>query len=765
MHRQTLLGNRFQASQVNKERSLLRLATRVLKMSLVAVFVFGSWVVLAQPEYFVEAMEYGAEDCTFCHATASGGEALNERGQWLLEERERREVDEIVVAWLESRGEEIVETSEDASEEEDSIDSELEPEGESINEVEVVIDPERPFDFTTSFGEWPAYGGDIGARKYSPLNQITLENLDELQIAWVWESETDTGVRDARNAAKAPDMFKGTPLMVDGRLFIRTRYSAVEAVDAQSGETLWTYDPGTREGPRPAMFGFTTRGLAFYKDKSGGRVLLTTSDGWLIALDAESGSVIEDFGNKGKVNLREGLRRPLDPRRIAWSHAPNVCGDVVVIGSQPDDGSHSWSVRPPWNSNLPLGDVRGFDVKTGEQKWVFKTVPQEGEEGNETWGNESWKWMGNTNVWSTTSCDPELNLVYLPVTAPSNHFYGGARPGDNLFGTSLVAVDASTGEYVWHFQNVRHDIWDYDNPAAPVVADINRDGKTVKVVAQVTKTGYLFVFDRVTGEPIWEIEDVEAPGSDLEGEVPSPTQPRPTWPPPFEMQGLVEDNVIDFTPDIRKQAMAALSKFKIGPLYSTPSTQGTLILPGIGGGANWGGAALDPIDQSLFVASRRMPTLIVSIPDTRNRGIKFGGFFTMPEFKPGLPFIKPPWSSITAYDLNTGDIKWTVPNGRGPVDHPLLSGLKLPDLGQIGAAPGLLVTPTAIFYGSRSDGDQLVAMDKASGKTLWSHKITGFFTDAPPITYLSGGKQYLVIGTGGSWEPTRLVAFSLGSSE
>ncbi|MCY3885279.1 MAG: PQQ-binding-like beta-propeller repeat protein [Gammaproteobacteria bacterium] len=765
MHKQTLKENCSKICGAYPDRYFLYLSKKFLKIFLSTIFVFASITVLAKPEYIAQAMEYGAKDCSFCHATALGGEAVNERGQWLIEERERRKTDEIDVAWLESRGDEVVETPDETTEDLEDAISERPSDDLTSNSTEIAIDPERPFDFTTNFGEWPAYGGDIGARKYSPLNQITRENLSQLQLAWVWESETDKGVRNERDAAKAPDMFKGTPLMVDGRLFMRTRYSAVEAVDAQSGETLWTYDPGTREGPRPAMFGFTTRGLAFFKDKSGGRILLVTSRGWLIALDAESGELIEGFGTKGKVDLRKGLRRPLDPRQIAWSHAPNVCGDVVVIGSQPTDDSHSWSFSPPWNSNLPLGDVRGFDVKTGEQKWVFKTVPQEGEVGNETWGNESWKWMGNTNVWSTTSCDPELNLVYLPVTAPTNHFYGGARPGDNLFGTSLVAVDASTGEYVWHFQNVRHDIWDYDNPAAPVVADIHRNGKTVKVVAQVTKTGYLFVFERATGEPIWEIEDVEVPGSDLEGEQPSPTQPRPTWPPPFEMQGLVEENVIDFTPEIRERAMAALSKFKIGPLFTTPSTKGTLILPGIGGGANWGGAAFDPVDQSLFVASRRQPTLIISFPEKRNRGIKYNGIFTMPSFERGLPYIKPPWSSITAYDLNTGDIKWTVPNGRGPVDHPLLSDLNLPALGQIGAAPGLLVTPTAIFFGSRDRGNQLIAMDKSNGKVLWRHNIAGFFSDAPPITYMFGNKQYLVIGTGGSWEPARMVAFALQSSD
>ncbi len=716
--------------------------------------------VSSKPEYFVEAMEFGATDCTFCHTTVTGGEALNDRGQWLVEERLRLEVEVVDVQWLKSREEESEGEGEvdETGEEPQQTSPELEIQAPTEDKDE---DPDRPFDYTTSFGEWPAYSGGIRAQKYSPLNQIKQDNLDQLQIAWVWESEVDTGVTDPRNARRAADMFKGSPLMVDGRVFIRTRYSTVAAINARTGEQLWTYDPGTKDGPRPAMFGFTTRGLAFDKDESGGRVLLVTSNGWLIALDAETGIPIEEFGIKGRVDLRAGLRRPLNPRFVSWSHAPNVCGDVVVIGSQPDDGSHSRLNPKSESSNYPLGDVRGFNVKTGEQQWVFETVPQEDALGNDTWGKESWKWMGNTNVWSTTSCDPELNIVYLPVTAPSNHFYGGDRPGDNLFSTSLVAVDASTGEYRWHFQNVHHDIWDYDNPAAPVVADVEIDGKPRKIVAQVTKVGYLFVFDRVTGKPIWDIEEVDAPGSDLEGEQPSATQPHPTWPPPFELQGISDDDVVAITPEIKEKALEILSKWKTGPLYVTPSTKGTLILPGIGGGANWGGASFDPNSRFLYVPSRRMPTLITSIPvDESRRGIKYDAWFSMPDME-SLPLIKPPWSSITAYDLDTGDIAWTVPNGPGPKNHPLLRGLELPDLGDVGMAPGILVTPSALFYGSRSAGSQLCARDKSDGTLLWCGKVPGTFSDAPPVTYISGGTQYIVIGTGGTWEPTRLVAFSL----
>ena len=731
-------------------------------LPLSCILLIGSNPIHAKPEYFVAAMDFGAKDCKFCHANITGGEGLNDRGQWLVDERDAKKLTEIDVSWLESFSDEELDENIDA-EEDDSV-QKAETVTTQTGEIERVAEVERPFDFSTDFGEWPAYSGDIGAKKYSPLNQITQDNIDKLQIAWVWESELDPGVTNRRDASKAADMFKGSPLMVDGRLFIRTRYSTVAAIDALTGEPLWTYDPGAKDGPRPVMFGFTTRGLAFHKDEEGSRVLLVTSRGWLIALDAESGELIESFGEKGKVDLRKGLRRPLNPNRVSWSHAPNVCGDVVVIGSQPDDGSHSRS-RLRANSNLPLGDVRGFDVKTGEQTWVFETVPQEGAFGNETWGKESWKWMGNTNVWSTTSCDPDLNIVYLPVTAPTSHFYGGERPGDNLFGTSLVAVDASTGERIWHFQNVRHDIWDYDNPAAPVVADVEIDGEPRKVVAQVTKTGYLFVFDRLTGKPIWKIEDAKVPESELEGEQPAATQPKPLWPPPFEMQGISNDDVIDFTPELKEQALEALARWNYGPLFSTPSLRGTLILPGIGGGANWGGASFDPLQRRLFVPSRRQPTLIRAYPVNESvRGFKYDAYFTFPDFS-GLPFIKPPWSSITAYDLDTGEIAWSVPNGTGPKGHRLLRELELPDLGDIGAAPGLLVTPTALFYGTNNPGNRLRAMSKEDGTVLWEHPVLGTFSGAPPITYLLNGSQFVVIGTGATWEPVRLIAFSLPREE
>lgn len=714
----------------------------------------------AKPEYFVESMKYGAKDCLFCHVNAAGGHGLTERGQWLVDRKTERGVESVDIAWLASR--ETEQTPEAPSPEANETESTVATTGTAKTGIPLDTE-ERPFDFSTSFGEWPAYGGDIGATKYSPLNQITEDNLDDLKIAWVWQSNHDSG--SIRNPRKAADAFKGTPLMAGGRLFIRDRYSAVTAINPATGEQLWSYDPGGKAGPRPTMFGFSTRGLAYHRDKRGERVFLLTSRGWLIALDAASGEPIASFGDKGKVDLTQGLRRPMDRNNTSWSNAPNVCGDVVVIGSQTNDGSHSsarWRGVENWNENLPVGDVRGFHVHTGKQVWVFKTIPQQGEFGNETWGNDSWKWMGNTNVWSMTSCDAELGHAYLPVTAPSNHLYGSNRPGDNLFSTSTVAVDNKTGERVWHFQIVHHDIWDYDLPAAPVVADVVVDGKTRKVVAQVTKVGYLFVFDRETGKPVWEVEEVEVPKSDLEGEVSSPTQPHPTWPEPFARQGTTEADLLDLTPELEQQTKNLAANWELGPMYSSASVKGTFISPGVGGGANWGGAAFDKLNRTLFIASREQPMVLRARGVSEDRmGFKFATWFEVPSVV-GLPPVNPPWSKITAYDLGTGEMLWAVPNGQGPTQHPLLRGREWPDLGQVGAAPGLLATPTAIFYGHSSrQGADLRAMDKESGKLLWRHPIQGAFFDAPPMTYLVSGKQYIVIGTGHTGEPARLIAFSL----
>ena len=735
--------------------------SRRAKPLLAAALALAASLAGASPEHLLPALEFGARDCGFCHLTAQGGEGRNERGAWLVAERERRGVDLIDVSWLAAREPRRAPTQENTAPAKTPTTTAATTRLPPLQALPQ--DRRRPFDYSTSHGDWPAYGGDLGASKHAPLGQIGAANVGGLRVAWTWEA-FDNHRYLGGGRRRVPDGFKATPLMAGGRLFVRTAFSAVAALDPLTGETLWTFDPGTGDGPRPAMFGFSTRGLAYHRNADDERLLLVSSDGWLIALAAATGKPYANFGEEGRVDLRKGLRRPIRRSASSWNYAPAVCGDVVVVGNQTSDMSHLERGDGHWQDNVPLGDVRGFDVATGKQLWNFKTVPQEGEFGNDTWGDESWRWMGNTNVWSMMSCDAKLGHVYLPVTAPTSHFYGGLRPGDNLFGTSLVALEAATGKRLWHYQTVHHDIWDYDLPAAPVVADIVQDGKPVPAVAQVSKVGFLYVFNRKTGEPLWPIEERPVPASDLEGEQAAKTQPFPTWPPPFEMQGVGEDDLIDLTPQLRERARQKLSGIRLGGLFLPASTQGSLVLPGWGGGANWGGAAFDPDTQMLFVASRRWPLLMTARKiDPKRFGFPY-------RIRPsgvdigGLPVIKPPWASITAYRLDTGDIAWQVANGAGPKEHPLLKGLNLPDLGVPNNAPGLLVTQGLIFHGHRRGWEQpssLRALNKTTGALVWEHPLDGTHNVTPPMTYLAGGKQFVVVATGTGLEPGRLTAFRL----
>ena len=742
------------------------------KLSIVAVWTisFLASTIHGKPELFPNAIKFGANDCSFCHQTVVGGTALNERGVWLIDERARRSALEIDVNWLSDRGEKTDSTR--------TVEVSNESAAMVASPSDTVLSTSStarvPLDYSTNWGEWPSYNGNLQAQKYSPLPYIDQESINDLELAWVWEAQIDSGPSgDRRNRRRGwgGQPFKATPLMVDGRVFVRTRLSTVVAIDAASGVQLWEFDPETRLRARPAMFGWTTRGLAYHKLKECTgeteceRVILLTSDGWMYALEPSSGEIIESFGDDGVVDLTQGLRRPLERSQVSWSHPPLVCQDTVVVGSQTNDMSQFQFRGPDWQQNLPVGDVRGFDPLTGKQTWVFKTIPQEGEVGVETWENESWRWMGNTNVWSTFSCDPELGHVYLPVTAPTNHMYGGDRPGDNLFGTSIVAVNIDDGTRVWHYQVTHHDIWDYDLPAPPVVADIVVDDVPRKVVAQVTKVGFLFVLDRLTGEPIWPIEELPVPKSNLKGEVASPTQPHPTKPPPFELQGITVEDLNDLTPELRRRSEELIENLDHGPLYTPVSLRGTVLSPGIGGGANWPGAAFDPINRRLYVSSRRALMVARNIPlpqGTPGWGIPYRESWQSLSIE-GLPPVKPPWSNITAYDLDLGEISWQVANGVGPRGHRLLETVKekLPDLGALNANPGILVLPELLIMGHGGNPSTLKALDKRTGQEIWSTELIGAFDSPAPITYLVGNQQFIAIATGHGFEPARISAFRL----
>jgi quinoprotein glucose dehydrogenase len=620
-------------------------------------------------------------------------------------------------------------------------------------------------------GEWRAYGADLANTKYSPLAQITRENVKQLQIAW--RRVLPDAALIEKDGSLHPFLNEATPLMVDGALYTITPLGQIVSLDPVDGATRWVYDPKVYAAGQPVNLGFVHRGLAYWSEGRTRRLFAGTVDGYLIALDARTGHPVHDFGDGGRIDLTQGLRRPVDRAHYGVSSAPIVCRGVVVVGSTVLD--------PTTRKEGAPGDVRGFDARTGKLRWTFNTIPLAGELGHETWENGSAEYTGNTNVWTLMSADESLGHVYLPVSSPTNDWYGGHRPGDNLYSDSLVAVDAESGKRVWHFQMVHHDLWDYDPPAAPVLADITVDGRALKAIAQVTKQGFTFVFDRVTGRPVWPIQERRVPQSRLPGERSSPTQPFPTRPAPFDRQGISEDELIDFTPELRAEARAILSKYEHGPLFTPPAERSTLTLPGWIGGASWAGAAFDPDTGRLYVNSITAPvvaTLYKPDPSVGNVDLASRPI-VMAEGPRGLPLTKPPYGRFTAIDLNTGSHVWMSPLGSGPRDHPALASLKLPRLGwPVRGVP--LLTKTLLFSGQeprrisgrpspRGNGvladfetrePKLWAFDKTTGEVVWEADLPTNATGGP-LTYIAGGRQFIVVPIGGANLPSELVAFAL----
>ena len=625
-------------------------------------------------------------------------------------------------------------------------------------------------------GEWRAYGADAAGTKYSPLDQITADNAGDLRVVWR-QSTIPDAIRQG-NAVRPPAVVQNTPLMADGRLYVSTALGTVAALDATTGEVVW-FDPlpdgVTRRGS-------ATRGVAYWEDSDRDDARIIAVEGsTLVALNARTGARYPDFGREGEVDLTRGYdTRPVT--RFSWRSAPLVVNDVVIIGSAVTDFVNE---TMPARKEMPPGDVRGFDVRTGEQLWIFHTVPQEGEVGNETWltgpdeDRASWEYTGNTNMWAWPSADEELGYVYLPLSTPTNDYYGGHRPGDNLFAESLVCLDARTGERIWHFQAVHHGVWDYDFPAAPNLVDITVDGLDIKAVAIVSKQGFTYVFDRVTGEPVWPIEERPVPAGDVP-EWYSPTQPFPTKPPPFEQQGVTVDDLLDFTPALRREAEAILAAYVSGPLFTPPSLidarpggmAGTLQAPGLVGGADWSGAAVDPESGTMYVPTVRTP-VVVGL--TRSEHPRSNVDFVMQaldiaEGPQGLPLLKPPYGSLVAIDLNVGEILWRVANGDGPRDHPALRDLDLPPLGQAGRVSPL-VTATLVFLGEGVDrgmvllpekvgGKMFRAYDKATGAVVAEIGLPGGVSGAP-ISYMADGRQYIVMPIGWSDMTSEWVALAL----
>jgi quinoprotein glucose dehydrogenase len=633
--------------------------------------------------------------------------------------------------------------------------------------------------------DWATYGGDLASRRYRPFDQINRDNFKDLEIAWRFKTDA-LGPRQEFN-------FQATPLMVNGVLYTTagTR-RAVVALDAGTGEMLWMHreDEGKRGETAPRRL--SGRGLAYWTDGREERIVYVTPGYQMIALDAKTGRRVAGFGSNGVVDLKLEMDQPIDPEtgEVGLHSAPIIARDVIVIGAAHLPGG------APKSRIHEKGYIRGYDARTGKRLWIFHTLPQPGQVGHETWERDSAAYTGNVGVWAQMTIDEELGLLYLPVELPTGDYYGGHRPGAGLFGESLVALDLKTGQRKWHYQLVHHGIWDFDVPCAPILADITVDGRSIKAVVQPTKQGWLYVFDRVTGQPVWPIEERPVPKGDVPGEWYSPTQPFVTKPPPFEVQGLSIEDLIDFTPELRAEAVKVVSRYKIGPLFTPPPVSkwegplGLIMVPSATGGANWPGGALDPETNILYLYSSRNPSVIGLINDPSRSDMAFiQGQAQDPNAQPpaagagagggegggpaltvqGLPLLKPPYGSITATDLDKGEIVWQVAHGETPDairNHDALKGLNIPRTGRPNGRIGTLVTKTLVIAGepgfvtlpNGQRGAMLRAYDKATGTEVGAVPMPAPQTGSP-MTYVLNGRQYLVVAISGAGYSGELLAF------
>ena len=621
---------------------------------------------------------------------------------------------------------------------------------------------------------WSTYGGDLANTRYVPFDQITAANFDTLEVAWRFKTESFGPRPEYR--------FQSTPLVVNGVLYTTagTR-RAVVALDAATGEVLWSHREDEGERGRNAPRQLSGRGVAYWTDGTDARIVYVTPGYRMIALDARTGRRVASFGTDGVVDLKTDFDQEIDPvtADVGLQATPVIAKDIIIVGA-----AHSSGTVPKTMANVK-GYVRGFDARTGKRRWIFHTLPKPGEFGHDTWDNGTTERTGNMGVWTQISVDEELNLAYLPVELPSGDYYGGHRPGAGLFGESLVAVDLHTGERKWHFQLVHHGIWDSDIPCAPMLVNITVDGRNVKAVAQITKQGFVYVFDRATGAPVWPIVERPVPAGDLPGETYSPTQPIPTKPGPFERQGVSENDLIDFTPELREQARTAMSSYRTGPIFTPPSlmdlesTFGTLMLPHNQGGANWPGGSFDPETRTLYVYSQTVLANIGMIPAAPAvSDFPYVARSAPPVGAPagrggmtvqGLSIVKPPYGRITAINLDRGEIVWQVPHGDTPDairNNPALKGVEIPRTGQPGMA-GTLVTKTLVIAGEtqfttagHARGALLRAYNKATGADAGAVLMPAPQTGSP-MTYMLGGRQYLVVAVAGTAFPGELIAYVL----
>jgi quinoprotein glucose dehydrogenase len=676
---------------------------------------------------------------------------------------------------------------------------------------------------STQNGEWPHYTGDLTGARYSPLDQINAENFNKLEVAWRFKTD---------NLGTRPEYkLEGTPLMVNGMLYATagTR-RAVVALKPDTGELVWVHTEFEGKRATHAPRQLSGRGLSFWTDGKGDdRIIYVTTAYRLISLDAKTGTRIASFGKDGAVDLKMGVihgsgqQIDLETGDIGLHSTPAVVKDVIIVGAAHKEGM---TVK---THNNAKGLVRAFDVRTGKVLWTFNTIPRPGEFGNDTWQNNSWAANGNTGVWTQVSVDEELGLVYLPVESPTSDFYGGHRPGNNLFGESLVCVDLKTGQRKWHFQIVHHPIWDYDLSSAPLLADINVNGQTIKAVALPSKEAFLYVFDRVTGKPVWPIEERPVPKGDVPGEWYSPTQPFPTKPPAYARQAVTPDDLVDFTPELKAQALKNLEQFKMGPMFNPPVVSkaggpvAALTIGTLNGGTNWPGAGYDPETHTAYLPASNAavaPIGLVEPPDTFPSDIKYlsgragqpfrvsegPGFGSAADFpqeprrRPaptttttpaatptppagggggglqvqGLSIVKPPYGTLSAINLDRGELAWQVAHGDTPDvvrNHPLLKGMNIPKTGQSGAV-GLVVTKTLVIMGdpqvTTTPDHPRGAMLRAYNKTTGA-QVGAVYLPAPqsgsPMTYRFNGKQYIVVAVSGGAYSGEYISFALPATE
>jgi quinoprotein glucose dehydrogenase len=662
--------------------------------------------------------------------------------------------------------------------------------------------------------EWASYTADTRGTRYRPLDQINASNFNKLEVAWLFKTD---------NLGPFPEYkLEGTPLMVNGVLYTTggTRRTVV-ALDAKTGELLWAHS--MREGRRAALSPrqLSGHGVSYWTDGKGDeRVIYVTTGYRLVELDAKTGAMINSFGTSGLVDLKVGVVKGVDQQidlesgEIGLHSTPTVAKNVVIVGSSMREGA-----TVPTHNNTK-GLVRAYDVRSGKKLWQFDTIPRPGEFGIETWENDSWAVNGNTGVWTQITADEDLGLVYLPVETPTSDYYGGHRPGNNLFAESLVCVDLRTGQRKWHFQLVHHPLWNFDISSAPILADITVNGRVIKAVAQPTKQGFLYVFDRVTGQPVWPIEERPVPQSDVPGEKTSPTQPFPTKPPAYARNYLkVPEDLIDFTPELRAQALEVLKRYKVGPSPFTPAILGDVngLLGSLASGTatNWPGSAYDPETHTVYaqagntavavrslvappagfsdiryvtgIAGQRFQEILgpgdccaadasnhqaQSLPSGTTPTQAAAGGFTVQ----GLPIVKPPYGILSAINLDRGEIMWQVPHGDTPDNirnHPALKGLDIPKTGQPGTSGvGLMVTKTLVIMGDAQitttpehpRGAMLRAYDKATGR-----EVGAVWMPAPqsgsPMTYMLQGKQYIVVAVSGGNYTGEYIAYALPDAQ